>query len=284
MKKDMLSGEEFNALKYPAKNANTTIYFNKHLTYTNDSKLLIEKHRVLKLGNNLKSAPELLYVYDNSLEKLLRCEARIVRRNKQIKYFGFKDFLSMRVSNARRISAAKVYYLPVNNLLLEGDIVEIISVHEQTFPQLGNIFSPAEAGNHAFNINYDIEYPADDSCYFLVSNGTVQPKHLKDETSKTLNFHWDYYGVQPGKNLFAFKNNYTTIISNFSIKPGIEKCPDWIDYGNWYLDLIKHRLHPTDKLNALTLQLTKNQDSPKAKKWMPFLNMFKKTYVMSRYI
>ncbi|MBN1407623.1 MAG: DUF3857 domain-containing protein [Calditrichaceae bacterium] len=265
LRKDMLQSNALNALNYPKVHDNQIIFFKKTLIYTDDNRLLIKRHRILKLGNDLKSAPEVLYTYDRSLEKLLNCEARVLRRNKKVAYYKLKDFHTINLSNARMISDAKIRLIPVADVLLEGDIVEIISQHEQTFPELGSILSPAEAGTHVYNSEFVIEYPVNDSIYFKITDPKLKPIYSHNEDCKRILFRLKTHNKLSDENYFNYKNKETAIYINKQINAGNNDKPSWTEFGNWYLQLINQRLQATPEICDLAEMLTKNLHSDKAK-------------------
>ena len=265
LKKDMLQPNALNELTYPKVKANQTVYFKKTLIYTDDNKLFIKRHRILKLGSNLKSAPEILYTYDYSLEKLLNCEARVLRHNEKVAYYKLKDFHTMSLSNARMISDAKVRILPVTDVLNTGDVVEIISQHEQTFPELGNILTPAEAGTNVYNAEFVVEYPVSDTIYYKTVNTQLKPDYHHNETSSQMIFKLNTYLEPLDKNYFDYKNKEAAIYVNKKINPVSDQIPNWNEFGNWYLNLINERLHATPEICQLAEDLTKNLSSDKIK-------------------
>lgn len=70
----LLNRETIAQLDYPQSAENQIIYYCKTATYGKHGTLLINTHRLLKASAELRTAPELLYVFDTSTEKLKKIQ------------------------------------------------------------------------------------------------------------------------------------------------------------------------------------------------------------------
>ncbi len=263
LKKDFIS-----SLTLPDTDRNVIVYSNTNYRLENSGRAFVDRHTLLRLGKDTKTLPDVFYEYDGSVEKLKSFDVRIIHPNGAVKTFGKSDCVLAHLSNARMISTLSVYYLPVLDELRMGDLVEIVSTHENTMPLLGITFSPSEAGDYVFNASCSIETGLHDSLFFRVENDSISPEIILTPESKTYHFHWTSYTTSETERVFGKKNVAPTLLAqilrHYTNSSDHEGIANWKDFGDAYLDLISFRLHP-DKATSLAREITQGKETDKEK-------------------
>jgi len=269
-KKIFLTENFISSLTYPETQNNLVTYYHKHFTITGDGRLFERTHSVLKIGDNLKAAPQLFYVFDGSVEKLIDFDAKIIGGNGAVKTYRKGDLLIQSLSDRRRISEIEVRFLPIMQSITAGDIIETVSTHELKLPPLGIRFSPSEIGEQAVNISCSIEMPLQDSLSFKIVNDNLLPKLSFLEKSKIYHFEWDTFSPQSQRNRFNKRNSAPEILATFprfknSVSKQLVSITNWKDFGNWYLDLIAPKAVKNEMIVGLAKEITKGKITAKEK-------------------
>lgn len=265
----LMNQKNFSEIEFPDDNSNLIIFYNKNFNFSEDGKLYVKTHRLLKVGDNLKAAPDLLYVIDGSIEKLQKFEARILHKDGSSKKYSKGDLHMVSLSSASVISQNKVKFLPITEVVKTGDVVEMVSIHEFTLPPLGIHFSPSEANISAVNLSCTIEIPKNEKLNFKIVNDTISPKVDVNEKTKTYCFNWEQFNPQKKRFILAKKNYDPELLAAIPFlktsNDQIRALSTWKDFGDWYLDLIEPKLQPTPELIELAQNITAGKLSDKEK-------------------
>lgn len=258
------------SLTFPKTHHNLVIYFDKSFIVDEDGRLIIKTHSMLKIGEDLKTAPELFYVFDGSVEKLIDFNAKITHTDGRSKTYRKHDLLLQNLSNKQIISERKVRLLPIKEACGIGDLVEILSIHEQILPPLGISFSPAEIGAEAANITCSIQIPTQDSLFFQVVNDDLVPMIVIQEKAKIYCFEWKHYLPLSPRITLEKKNRYPQILAslprcNTSYSDSPIAISSWKDYGDWYLELIAPKICIDEQTTELAKEITRNKITNKEK-------------------
>ena len=260
--------EFISALTYPETDRNVIVYYNTHYRPEGADRLIVTRHKLLRLGKDLKTLPEAFNVYDGSVEKLISFDVRIIHPDGSVKKFGKSDCIKANLSSARIISGLNMYYLPIAEELKIGDLVETVSIHEHTMPFLGIIFSPAEVGDLVYNASCSIEMDLQDSLFCRIENDSISFEIIRTPDSKTYRFQWKAYTAPEANNIFGKKNVAPLLLAQIAKGDAndstAKQITDWKDFGDVYLKLIRFRLQ-TESAASLAKKITEGINSRKEK-------------------
>ncbi|HEX2964064.1 MAG TPA: transglutaminase-like domain-containing protein, partial [Ignavibacteriales bacterium] len=174
------------------------------------------------------------------------------------------DLLTGNSSSNGVIHERTAYSLPLGEKNQEGDFVEFIYSVKEGFPSLGLSFSPAEAGMKADEVVLEIIVPDSYKLQYKSVNGSTTPAVSQKENNTAYTFRWTNYKNKPYSSPFEKLNNEPEIIASFS-RLGENAAGSWVEFGNWYLDLISDKIKPNDEIKALAEDLTRGLTDPKEK-------------------
>jgi hypothetical protein len=97
-KKVFLDETIISSLTYPEFRHNLVIYFDKSIIVDEDGGLNLKTHSLLKIGGDLKTAPDLFYVFDGSVENLIDFQAKIIHPDGSSKTYHKNDLLFQSLS------------------------------------------------------------------------------------------------------------------------------------------------------------------------------------------
>ncbi len=223
-------------------------------------------HQVLKIGKNPRSQKDILYVFSGSVKKLVSYNARILAVTGESRDFDMSDLQTVELSNASVISTDKVKIMPLTEVLSPGDLIETVYEHELTLPQLGDIFSPAEIKRPASNICYEVVMPQDRRYNYKVFNDSLSPEITVGDGQRIVRFSWPEYTPSPPAGPFQFRNRFPLVLGSFYFPAGDhDTSRGWTDFGDWYLELIRHRLEENTGLAAMAREITRGMTTDKQK-------------------
>lgn len=264
-KTQFLQKEIIASYDIPNTRQNQVIYFHKHFELCANGNIQITSHSLLKVGQNLTQLPNLLGVHDGSIEKLKAFQARILHTNGKEQKFSKGDLTKVDLSNASVIQESFLYLLPIKDDIQCGDIIEKISVHENTLPFLGEKFSPIDVSDNALNITCSFQVNGNEQLEFWVKNDTIQPQITDTLNTRLYTFTWEVYEAPNERTTFAKRNQAPRVFARFN-KSGAEQSAisTWQSFGDTYLDLIQSQIQ-IEPAKALATELTQGKSTPKEK-------------------
>ena len=250
--------------------SNCILYYLDHYTVEENGRFLKKNHFIIKIGSELKSLPEIFHVADGSMYVLKDFEARILHKDGSKKVFNKGDLGTLALSNRYQISERKRKYLPIIEKLSEGDFVEQVSIHELLLSPLGISFQIPEFGKYHYNVSCKIDIPSEDELNYRVINDTISPKIQIENNTKHYTFYWKQYRYDKNNNMYSRLNIRPLILASTSrykekSTNSIKSIQSWLDFGNWYLDLIQSKIIIDKNIKLLTKELIKDIENDKEK-------------------
>jgi hypothetical protein len=247
-----------------------SIFYSEHYLNTSDGKLFCTTHQLIKIGKNTKSAPDYFSVIDGSSQQLIKFEARLIKKNGERTTYYTGDLHTVKTSSSERISDMDVRFLPITNIIENGDLLEMVYVHENKLAAAGIQFSPLSAGKYAVNVECVFEIPEQDSLMFFIANDNLNPQIIKKEKSKIYRFNWQEFSAYKSNSVFKNKNVNPVLFATglrykISNNSSIKIIKNWIDLGDWYLSLIYLKLQSNSQIKTLAKDLTKHKTNAKEK-------------------
>lgn len=239
------------------------IFFNKNYVLNKDYELTEQKHFLLKIGGNLNSIPDVLYVYDSAVMKLEDFDARIIKKNGSEKTYSKGDLQTYNLSSRRIISKSYLKYIPAFEQLATGDIIEVVYSHIHSLPSLGLEFTLDELDVPANNILLSISFPEYLNLKYKTVNNFPKPKVITLEDSKVLTFSIDNYKKANRNFIFGRKNSEPGVF--ISIPDNNKADFSWKDFGDWYLNLIDSKIKSAPEIDSLAENITKDLDTSEEK-------------------
>jgi hypothetical protein len=252
-----LDKEKISRLQFTSGDNNSIIFHKTEYNFDSDGRLKTKTHYVFRVGKNLKSLPDILMVYDGSIEKLLSYYSRIIKKDGSSSDYSKSDLHKYSLSNKVEISENYLWYLPVDQELNEGDMIETISQYEIMLPQLGINYSVPEEVNESNNVSCCINIPLNMSLDYKVLNDKKDAVITvnKKENIKSYLFEWDKIKKIVTDNPFGKKRNIPGILASFPVVADNYKF-NWKDFGNWYLELISEKITPDEKIKQKAIEIT----------------------------
>jgi hypothetical protein len=248
--------EKLSSLHYNSSNNNSIIFHNTEYTFTGDGILETKSHYIFKAGKNSKSLPEILMVHDGSVEKLLSYHSRLIKKDGTTSEYNKGDLLKYNLSGIREISENYLWYLPVDEELSMGDIIETVTRHEFMLPQLGINYSVPLEANESNNVSCRINVPASMNLNYKVVNDVKEPVITVNEKEniKSYLFEWDKITRQLSNNPFGKKRNMPGVLASLTSINDTKFT--WKEFGNWYLGMISEKVTPDEKIRQKALEIT----------------------------
>ncbi len=235
------------------------IYFAKTFTYTPEGKLMEKTHKVVRVGENGSAFPSLVYVFDNSLNKLLNFEARVIHRNGDVENRSASDLTSFNLSSAQMIAEQYVKAAYIKERMTTGDLVETASLHELTLVPLGINFSLSELEYAAENITCTVELPRRDSLRFKIVNDTARAIARDSAATKLITFRWPSYTPPSQQRREMEKKNQSPHLY------AARTTETWESFGDWYMSLADPKLQPGSEIVKTARAVTAGKNTPKEK-------------------
>ena len=221
-----------------------------------DGKLMEKTHGIVRIGDNPISHIPALIVVDESYRKLVSVEGRVLHTDGSSEKFTSGDFLSYNMSDRHIISDESVKSAFLEKKLKSGDLVETVSIHELTYPQLGIGFSLSELDYPAENITCCIESSLSDSIRYRVVNDDITPSII-DSVSRKFVFHWNSYRESKKRRGVLQKHNLSPTVL------AVRSSQTWQSFGDWYLQLIASKLQPARSFADSARRITAGKLTPK---------------------
>jgi hypothetical protein len=249
----LLTQEKLQALS-SVKDESTVVYYDQHYTVNPQKQMFVTTHRVQRVGDNVKSAPDYFSAYDGSTFKLLSFEGRVLHTDGSSESYSKGDLASYALSSSRIISESHELALSMNKSIASGDLIEAVELHEVILPELGILFSPSDIETRARNINWSLELPFGMGFHYRLLHDSLAPTLTKTEGHTLYRLHWDAYVPSQSRKDFDRINPGPILVAVIS-KDSLAST-SWREFGDWYLDLINKQLVPDDSVTALARQIT----------------------------
>ncbi len=260
-----LQNEQISSLSFPSNTETQIIFYQRTYNLDTDGTCLVREHRILRTGDNILSAPRWFAVADNPLYQLKKFNARIIHADGQQETYDRGVLNKVSLSNAQIMFTQNVYYMSIVDELQRNDMLETVSVHKNVLLPLGLDFSLDEIPYSAANISCLFQTKDTTGLTYVVKNDSIKPQITAAAGMTDYAFRWNSSGLKKEHPVFQFKNRQPLImVSGLTSRPQ-NSSKVWIDFGNWYLDLIKHRLNYTENVKKLALELTANLSEEKEK-------------------
>ena len=217
--------------------------------------------RVLRVGNDLASVPDLLTVPDYPSSPLQAYQARVHYANGKTRSYGRSDLIWTSLSRSSSITAGAVHLLPLAGDLHTGDLIETVEKHGEPFPEFGAAFVPTAAGAIVADARCIFDLPAGTELQFRVMNDSVVPFVTEAEGRRRIEFCWKDLRRGPAANVFSHGNSAPKVLATI---PGAG-IAGWREFGDWYLRLIADRLVITPEIRAKAEALVRNCATPREK-------------------
>jgi hypothetical protein len=260
-----LQNEQISSLYFPPGTETQIIFYQKTYDLEKDGTCLVREHRLVRTGDNILSAPRWFAVADNPMYQLKKFNARIIHADGQQETYNRGVLNKASLSNAQTILTQNVYFISIIDELQRNDLLETVSVHKNVLLPLGLDFSLDELRYSAANISCQFQTKDTTGLTYVVKNDSIKPQITAAGGRTDYAFRWNSSGLKKEHPVFQFKNRRPLIMV-----PGITSRPQnsskaWADFGNWYLDLIQHRLNYTENVKKLALEITANLTGEKEK-------------------
>jgi len=251
--------ETFDKIKSTPTAGHCIIYFDKKFTYTPDGRLFEKTYSIVRVGEDAISFPAFIGVFDYSLKKLIDVEGRVTHKDGSIEVFSKSDFNGYNMSDRNVIAEEYEKYTLIDEKIKTGDLIETVSIHESTFPQLGINFSFEELQYPAENITCSIEIGHSDSLQYKIVNSTVHPIVADSITGKRFIFHWDSYTPPTRRHRSMEKLNQSPQLL------ALRMPQSWQSFGDWYLQMAAPKLQPDSAIIDQAKRITSGKTTAKEK-------------------
>ncbi len=255
----LLKPENLSALSYTPSNEHRIVYFQKLFTYTHDGRLLEKTHQVVRVGQNAAAFPVALTVHDNTINKLLEFEARVVHSDGDMETFSLSDLTNFNLSNSQQIAEQYIKAAYVKEKITPGDFVETVSIHELTLPEIGIQFALSELDYGGQNISCAIELLAKDSLQYILANDSIAPTRKDTLGNQTLTFRWQHYAPPARKHHVMEKINRSPKLY------AVRAPQSWQSMGDWYAELVESKLLAGPEIEKAAHSIAEGKATPKEK-------------------
>ncbi len=233
----LFDDNQITTLNYSRGTNHHIVYFEKTFSYLPDGRLTEKSHEIVRIGDNPLSHIHAFVVGDEPSRKLVSVEGRVLHSDGSSEKYASGDFYSYNVSDRQIISDESVKAAGIEKRLKPGDLVETVSIHELTYPEVGISFSLDELEYSAENITCCIESSRSDEIRYRVLNDNVTPS-IVDSVTRKIMFHWTSYHEPKKVRGVMEKRNWTPAVV------AVRSSQTWESYGDWYLHLIASQLVP----------------------------------------
>ena len=262
-----LSSSYVNSFKNNMRGRSKFLFYDKEIAVTKNEKMLETVHSIYYVGENANAIPDIFYVYDGSIEKLVDVNFKIIKSNGSERKFNKRNMEWVNLSNQHIVSKSGAYFLSLSTELNSGDLIEMVSVHEHELGFLGSRFSLSDF-DFAQNVSCTYKLPNDYKLIYKVKNDNLNPTISNIDGKKVYKFMWDEYGLIENQDLLS-KNNVSPILLAQIVKQkeGSKtnlNINSWQDFGNVFLEKIKNKID-IENAEFLAMEITKGLQSDKEK-------------------
>ncbi|MBI5471970.1 MAG: transglutaminase domain-containing protein [Ignavibacteriae bacterium] len=255
----LLNRETVAKLSYTPSSEHRIIFFEKLFTYDQSGKQRETTHQIVRVGQNANALSPALVVHDNTIDKLLEFEARVIHSDGDVETFSSSDLTNFNLSNSRQIAERYLKSAYVKEKITPGDLIETVWVHECTLPQLGIQFSLSELDYSAENISCSIEVRVGDTLQYLVANDNLTPSRKDTLGMKTFTFKWKSYAQPSHKRHELEKTNRAPALY------AVRGPQSWRSYGDWYADLLASKLQAGSEVAKAAHDIADSKSTAKEK-------------------
>jgi hypothetical protein len=220
--------------------------YERHYRIDPGGRATVQTHTILRVGS--EGTERTLAVFDGSMMRLTRYEARIAYADGSNERYDIGDLGSSTMSNSTVIAVRSLRHVSVKRVPGPGDLIESVSEHELALPQLGIRFSPGDAGDRVLHALCLIEVPRGDTVLTSLMNDTLgtSPSITRNELSTVYRFDWHRFQRNDNRHRFARRNDAPLL---YAISPS--RGPrSWKEFGDWYLGVIAGKLKADDPIAA----------------------------------
>jgi hypothetical protein len=235
--------------------------FERHFRFDPAGKATVRTHSIVRVGSD--GTERSLAVFDGSMMRLTRYEARILYADGSQERYDLGDLASSTMSNSRIIAERSLRHVGIKRVPGPGDLIESASEHELALPQLGIEFSPGEAADRALHASCLIEVPRGDTVLTSLVNDTLglSPSITRNEVSTVYRFDWHHFERNDNRHRFARRNDAPLL---FAVSPS-RGPKSWREFGDWYLGVIAGKLKADDRIAATANGIVNERMSQKEK-------------------
>jgi hypothetical protein len=237
------------------------LLYSREFVVQQDGALHVTTRQVLQAGVDLKSFPGLISVFDSPTEPLEEFEARLVGPNGSARHFDRTDLSWTSLNTVGHVSTVGAFYLPIDGQVQTGDIVETVTRHRPSLPQLGISFCPSDASAPTRLAMCVIDIPEAQRLRYKVMNDTLSPVEIRRDGRRRYEFVWRNVVGSGSLKPFTKRNAHPTLLA---VVPGTG-IESWQDFGDWYLRSVSERLEITPEMRTKAIALTAGVTDPSRK-------------------
>lgn len=257
-----LPDAQLEALRAGQSGDSRTVYFSRHYRVLDDERLSQTTHRVLRVGTNARTSPDILSTPDGSMERLQGFQARVSRRDGSSDSYSRSDLSSVNLSSSAMIAETSVKFLNVRTSLEAGDLVEIVTTHEMGLLPLGIRFSLDQAGDRSTNIHCSFEVRTGDTLQILVANDSLRPSITRHAATTVYSLSWPSFKGHESR--FVLDRTNGTPIVFASVGQGRSPLT-WVAFGDWYLQMINPKISLSGAHEEMARKITAGLSTPREK-------------------
>ena len=231
---------------------NQSLLYERTYRFTPAGALTIRTHTIVRVGSS--GTEDLLDVFDGSVEKLTAFEARIVRADRTVEWYGRGDLGNYALSNSRTIADQSLRFVYLDRPPRSGDIIETAYEHDVALPGLGTWFSTRWAGASPVAIRCVFELPFPDTLLYRVLNDSVAPRVTRKQNVTEYAFTWNSPAPRKRRSVYAKSNDEPAVVA---IDPARGPAT-WKALGDWYLGLIQNQFLPDERITAEARRVTQS--------------------------
>ncbi len=233
--------------------------FQKSFEYTADGKLFEKTHQVIRLGQNAFARRQFIEMYEDSVERIINIEARVIHKSGSVETFTRKDFSSYNLSDDEIIAEQYVKFAKVENKFAPGDLIEMASNYEHALPQLGIRFSFHEIKFAAENISCSIALPSSDSLQWRMLDSDVRSERRDSANVQHQAFRWRSF-TPPSRQQHSMES-----LDRAPLLLAAPMPQSWKTFGDWYFRMAEPKLHAGKDLEDTARTITSGKLTPKEK-------------------
>jgi hypothetical protein len=242
-------------LDYSSDNLSRVVFYESTIDFRNMDDVRETTRSIVKIGSTAKNFPDVLNVTDNSIYRLISYNARILDAHSVKKTFSRKNLHQYNLSSSGEISSSSVYFLPVSDIVRPGDLIETISEHRYSLPQLGVNFSEPGSMDRDREYTFRVIVPEGYEIKYMLTNGFPAPlKEVMEDKSELYIFKGVQKKHEIGLNVFAKRRNDPGILITCAAKKA--DTYSWNSFGSWYYNLFKAKTQGGKNLQETTSKIT----------------------------
>jgi hypothetical protein len=140
----MITDEPSMAIRSAGAEENHGQFFQRTYRFLPGGRLVSLTHTVTRVGAHGTESG--LAVFDGSMERLSSFEARVIFSGGSVDWYDMGDLGTVSMKTSAKIAERSLRSLRFKNVPRPGDLIETAYEQELALPQLGVLFSIAEAG------------------------------------------------------------------------------------------------------------------------------------------